>query len=124
VANRTDKVLSLRHSETYSLSEKYSNMDGFDEGYKGHMIFSHAAGPDSGPWVGMYSVFAMTKQSELYSVLHGTATGAFPSIKFATSVAWEQAKLRIDALLEERARRAASADLKVFERHISDFRDA
>lgn len=81
-------------------------MDGFDNEYMGHMIFFHASGPDAGPWVGNYSVLATNDQSELYSVLHGIATGTFSSIELATSAASTQARQRLDDFLAQCEHRA------------------
>jgi len=93
-------------------------MDGFRDDHKGHMIFAHASGPESGPWVGLYTVWTLNSNVDLTSVLHGTAQGTYPSVKFATKVAWEQAKRAIDELLEIRAlRRPSQRDISEFRHH-------
>ncbi len=97
-------------------------MDGFREDHKGHMIYTHASGPESGPWVGLYTVWALNSHSDPTSVLHGAAVGTYFSIKFACSVAWEQAKRRIDDLLEQRECRAAAILRKPYEPYSSNFR--
>lgn len=84
-------------------------MDGFSNEYKRHMIYTHVLGPETGPWVANYSVLAINDQSELYSVLHGTATGAFSSFDVATSAASEQARQRIEDFLVQRERHAGEA---------------
>lgn len=99
-------------------------MDNFRNDHKGHMIFSHAFGPDTGPCVGTYSVLAVNDQSVLYSVLHGIATGTYPSIEIATAVASEQARQRIDDFLLQRAHRDAAVQRQPFKPHIKDFLEA
>jgi hypothetical protein len=98
-------------------------MDGFHDDHKGHMIFAHATSSESGSWVGLYTVWALNDHAALTSVLHGTAQGTYPSIKFATTVAWDQAKRRIDALLEMRDYRAAAALRPPRRPDISEFRN-
>jgi hypothetical protein len=97
-------------------------MDGFRDDHKGHMIFAHASGPESGPWVGLYTVWALNGHADLTSVLHGTAQGTFASIKFATAVAWKQAVRQIDSLLAQRDCRTALALRPPREPHFSEFR--
>ena len=99
-------------------------MDNFHIDHKGHMIFSHAYGPDTGPCVGTYSVLAINKQSVLYSVLHGITTGTYPSIEIATAVASEQARQRIDEFLAQLAHRGAAVRRQPFKPHIKDYLDA
>lgn len=90
-------------------------MELFRDDYKGHMIYAHASGPDSGPWVGLYTVWALNGHSDATSVLHGSVEGSYSSIKFACSVAREQAKRRIDVLLSQRECRAAAVLRKPYE---------
>ena len=71
-------------------------MDSFRDDHKGYMILAHASGPESGPWVGAYTVLAQYGPTQLYSVLQGIAVGTTVSMNFATAVALEQAKQRID----------------------------
>jgi len=99
-------------------------MDGFRDDHKGYMILTHASGPDSGPWVGTYTVLAQNGRTQLYSVLQGIAVGTSVSMNFATAVSLEQAKQRIDDLLGLRDCNAAAVALKPYERYMSEFRNA
>jgi hypothetical protein len=86
-------------------------MDDFRDDYKGHMIFVQASGPESGPWVGIYSIWALDRDSELNCVLHGSADGSYETKKFASAVAENCARQRIDALLVQDSDRAAGKPL-------------
>jgi hypothetical protein len=98
-------------------------MDSFRNDHKGHMIFSDTSGPDSGPWVGSYSVWGLNDRAKPYSVLTGIAVGTSVSTKFASDIASEQARWRIDALLELRDCHEAAALRKPRELDISEFRN-
>lgn len=99
-------------------------MDSFRNDHKGHMIFSDTSGPDSGPWVGSYTVWALNDRALPYSVLTGIAVGTSVSMKFASAVASEQARGRIDDMLEQRAHHDAAARRQLFKPHIKDLLDA
>jgi hypothetical protein len=98
-------------------------VDGFRDDYKGHMIFSHCAGPACGPWTCSYTVWDLDARFELRNVLQGVVDGTFQSIKLANEVALEQAKVRIDDLLEQRAIRTSTVNFKPCEVDMNDFRN-
>jgi len=85
------------------LAQQRRDVDGFRDDYKGHMIFSHCAGPDCGPWTCSYTVWDLDARFELRNVLQGTVVGIFQSRELANEAALEQAKLHIDDLFEQRA---------------------
>jgi hypothetical protein len=87
----------------------------FRDDHKGHMIYTHASGPDSGPWVGLYTVWALNGNTDPTSVLHGSAEGSYSSIKFACAVARNEAERRIDVLLLQHECRAAAVLRKPYE---------
>ena len=99
-------------------------MDSFRNDHKGHMIFSDTSGPDSGPWVGSYSVWGLNDRSQLCSVLTGIAVGTSVSTKFASDIASEQARWRIDDMLEQRALHDAAVRQQPFKPHVKELLDA
>jgi len=74
-------------------------MDLFRDDYKGHMICTHASGPESGPWVGSFSVWSVDEAGEYSCVSQSSPSDAYHSKKFADRVAATEAKRRIDSLL-------------------------
>jgi len=83
-------------------------MDSFRDDYKGHMIFTHASGPQSGPWVGSFSAWSIDKDGLYECVSQSIASDSCHSEKFAERVALTDAKKRIDKLLAP-AQAAAAA---------------
>ena len=83
-----------------------------DDHYKGHVVFTHAAGPGSGPWVGSFSVWLVDNAGEYSCVSQGSASDSYPSKQFANCVAFDLAKQRIDSLLAA-STAAAAAGLAV-----------
>jgi len=69
-------------------------MERFQDDHRGHIIFAHASGPSSGPYVGSYSAWKIETNNAYRAVVQGTLLAVHQTTQDAHSAANTEAKCR------------------------------